>query len=117
MARRDPRRPISGACWTISASSPWSHSLKGWWSAGWQPMSCASSSRSGEFYLYDLAVAGSHRRRGIATGLIEALKKIAARRGGYVIFVQADWADEAPVALYSKLGRREDIHHFDIPVE
>lgn len=80
-------------------------------------MSCASSSRSGEFYLYDLAVAGSHRRRGIATGLIEALKKIAARRGGYVIFVQADWADEAPVALYSKLGRREDIHHFDIPVE
>jgi len=70
-----------------------------------------------EFYLYDLAVAGSHRRRGIATGLIEALKKIAASRGGYVIFVQADWADEAPVALYSKLGRREDIHHFDIPVE
>ncbi len=69
-----------------------------------------------EFYLYDLAVAGSHRRRGIATGLIEALKKIAASRGGYVIFVQADWADEAPVALYSKLGRREDIHHFDIDV-
>lgn len=70
-----------------------------------------------EFHLYDLAVAETHRRRGTATGLIESLKRIAARRGGYLIFVQADWQDEAPVALYSKLGRREDIHHFDIAIE
>lgn len=69
-----------------------------------------------EFYLYDLAVAEGHRRRGIASALIEALKRLAAERRAHVIFVQADWEDEAPVALYSKLGRREDIHHFDIPV-
>src|SRR3546814_5509315 len=43
-----------------------------------------------EFYIYDLAVAADHRRRGIATALLEQLKQIAAIRGAYVVFVQAD---------------------------
>ena len=34
--------------------------------------------------------------------------------GCYVIFVQADHGDDAAIALYSKLGRREDVLHFDI---
>jgi aminoglycoside 3-N-acetyltransferase I len=67
-----------------------------------------------EIYIYDLAVA--HRRRGIATALIEALRKIAAARGAYVVFVQADLGDDAAIALYTKLGRRESVLHFDIPV-
>jgi aminoglycoside 3-N-acetyltransferase I len=35
-----------------------------------------------------------------------------------VIFVQADTGveDEAAIALYTKLGSREDVLHFDIPV-
>jgi aminoglycoside 3-N-acetyltransferase I len=69
-----------------------------------------------EIYIYDLAVARRHRRQGIATALIMELKKIAAARGAYVIFVQADLGDEAAIALYSKLGRREDVLHFDIDV-
>lgn len=67
-----------------------------------------------EFYLYDLAVAAAYRRRGIATSLIRSLQDIAARRGIYVIFVQADHGDDPAVALYSKLGIREDVMHFDI---
>lgn len=67
-----------------------------------------------EFYIYDLAVAQAHRRRGVATGLIEALKAECARRGVYVIFVQADYGDDPAVALYTKLGTREDVMHFDI---
>ncbi|MFQ3613113.1 MAG: AAC(3)-I family aminoglycoside N-acetyltransferase [Cyanobacteriota bacterium] len=72
-----------------------------------------------EIYIYDLAVAKEHRRQGIATALIQELKKLAAARGAYVIFVQADTGpeDEAAIALYSKLGKRENILHFDIPVE
>ena len=69
-----------------------------------------------EFYIYDLAVAARHRRQGIATGLIEHLKRIAAGTGGYVVFVQADPGDAAAIALYSKLGIREDVLHFDIAV-
>jgi len=69
-----------------------------------------------EIYIYDLAVAQPHRRAGIASALIEALKPIAAERGAYVIFVQADPVDAPAVALYSKLGRREDVLHFDIEV-
>lgn len=33
-----------------------------------------------EIYIYDLAVAAAHRREGIATALIQELKKIAAAR-------------------------------------
>nr|AEI30156.1 gentamycin 3-N-acetyltransferase [uncultured bacterium] len=69
-----------------------------------------------EIYIYDLAVAAAHRREGIATALIEGLKKIAADRGTYVIYVQADVGDSPAIALYSKLGAREDVLHFDIIV-
>ena len=70
-----------------------------------------------EIYIYDLAVAAAYRRRGIATALIRELGHIAAARGAYVIFVQADLGDAPAIALYSKLGVREDVLHFDIPVE
>jgi aminoglycoside 3-N-acetyltransferase I len=49
--------------------------------------------------------------------LIQELKKLAAARAAYVIFVQADIGDEPAIALYSKLGIREDVLHFDIVVE
>src|SRR5215471_9294743 len=69
-----------------------------------------------EIYIYDLAVAASHRRRGVATGLIGELRRIAAERNAYVIFVQADLEDEAAIALYESLGTREMAYHFDIEV-
>jgi aminoglycoside 3-N-acetyltransferase I len=69
-----------------------------------------------EIYIYDLAVASAHRREGIATALIEHLKRIAADRGAYVIFVQADLGDEPAIAIYTKLGTREDVLHFDIRI-
>lgn len=72
-----------------------------------------------EIYIYDLAVAQAHRRQGLATALIEKLKVIAAERGAYVIFVQANTGveDEAAIALYSKLGKREEVLHFDIAID
>lgn len=71
-----------------------------------------------EIYLYDLAVLSEFRRQGVATSLITTLRQIAAQRGAYVVFVQADTGveDEAAIALYSKLGLREEVLHFDIPV-
>jgi aminoglycoside 3-N-acetyltransferase I len=69
-----------------------------------------------EIYIYDLAVAEAHRRRGVATALIEALQRIGAERGAWVIFVQADPPDAPAVSLYDKLGTREEVLHFDIPV-
>lgn len=67
-----------------------------------------------ELYVYDVAVATAYRRRGVATAMFEELKNVAAARGVYVIFVQADYGDEAAIALYTKLGVREDVLHFDI---
>ena len=67
-----------------------------------------------EIYIYDLAVLESHRREGIATGLINKLREIARDFGAYVIFVQADVGDDPAIKLYESLGTREDVHHFDI---
>ena len=70
-----------------------------------------------EVYIYDLAVDADHQRRGVATALIEALKVEAGLRGAWVIFVQADYGDDPAIALYEKIGVREDVMHFDIKPE
>ncbi len=69
-----------------------------------------------EIYIYDLAVAEAHRRRGIATRLIGQLRAIAQQRGAWVVYVQADYGDDPAIALYDKLGVREEVLHFDLPV-
>jgi len=69
-----------------------------------------------EVYIYDLAVAQAYRRQGVATALIGHLKTIARERHASVIFVQADRGDEPAISLYTKLGAREEVLHFDIEV-
>lgn len=67
-----------------------------------------------ELYIYDLAVREPYRRCGIATALIERVKRMARDRGAWIIYVQADLGDDPAIALYSGLGSREDVLHFDI---
>lgn len=67
-----------------------------------------------EIYIYDLAVAAADRRRGLATALIGNVREIAAARGAWVVFVQADHRDEPAISLYEKLGARQEVLHFDI---
>lgn len=69
-----------------------------------------------ELYIYDLAVAPEHRRQGIATALIQRLREIAAERGAWTVYVQADHGDEPAIALYDKLGTCEEVLHFDLEV-
>ena len=69
-----------------------------------------------EVYIYDLAVARPHRRQGIATRLIQQLRAIAHERGAWVVYVQADHGDHPAISLYDKLGAREEVLHFDLPV-
>jgi aminoglycoside 3-N-acetyltransferase I len=61
-------------------------------------------------------VAAPHRRQGIATTLIDRLREIARERGAWVVYVQADYGDDPAIALYEKLGVREDVMHFDLPL-
>ena len=67
-----------------------------------------------EIYIYDLAVAEAHRRQGVASALIERLRQIARARQAWVLFVQADRGDDPAIALYEKVGTREEVLHYDI---
>ena len=67
-----------------------------------------------EIYVYDLAVAAAHRRRRVATGLLEELKRVARERQAWVVFVQADHGDDPAIRLYESLGTREEVLHFDL---
>jgi aminoglycoside 3-N-acetyltransferase I len=69
-----------------------------------------------EIYIYDLAVAESHRRRHVATSMIDELRRIASARSVYTVFVQADLEDGPAIALYQSLGTKEIAYHFDIEV-
>lgn len=68
-----------------------------------------------ELYIYDLAVRAGYRRKGIATDLIERVRRLAREKGAWVVYVQADLGDDAAIALYDRVGSREDVLHFDIP--
>ncbi|WP_336485477.1 AAC(3)-I family aminoglycoside N-acetyltransferase [Methylobacterium nigriterrae] len=73
--------------------------------------------RRREIYIYDLAVRSQDRRRGVATALVEGVRRIGAQREASVVYVQADPGDDPAVSLYGKLGAREDVMHFDIAVD
>lgn len=67
-----------------------------------------------EIYVYDLAVASQYRRRGVATAMLTEIRHIAAETGAWVVYIQADHDDPPAAALYSKLGTREEVLHFDL---
>ncbi|MEP6751959.1 MAG: GNAT family N-acetyltransferase [Candidatus Dormiibacterota bacterium] len=57
-----------------------------------------------EMFLYELGVAESHRRQGVATVLVAALKDLAREKGCYGMWVLCDDDNEAAVKTYRKVG-------------
>lgn len=67
-----------------------------------------------EIYIYDLAVDEACRRQGLGEALVNETRRIAHDVGAWVVYVQADHVDPPAIALYTKLGAREDVLHFDM---
>jgi ribosomal protein S18 acetylase RimI-like enzyme len=57
-----------------------------------------------EMFLYELAVDEAHRRQGIGTTLVEALRDLARERGCYGMWVLTDDDNAAAGATYRKAG-------------
>jgi ribosomal protein S18 acetylase RimI-like enzyme len=57
-----------------------------------------------EMFLYELAVDEAHRRQGIGTALVEALRDLARERGCYGMWVLTDDDNAAAGATYRKAG-------------
>jgi aminoglycoside 3-N-acetyltransferase I len=64
-------------------------------------------------FLYEIGVIETHRRRGVATAMIESLKEICRERGAFKIFVIAAASNSAALRLYDSTfgdaGRRESV--------
>jgi ribosomal protein S18 acetylase RimI-like enzyme len=61
-----------------------------------------------ELLLYELAVGEGHRRRGVATALIIALRALARNRGCYGMFVLVDDDNGPALATYAAAGARHE---------
>ena len=57
-----------------------------------------------EMFLYELGVAPSARKRGVATELVRALAALAETRGCYGMWVAVDVDNEAALATYRRAG-------------
>lgn len=69
-------------------------------------------------YIYDVGVAESHRRRGIATELMRALAAHARSLDLGDLWVQADAEDTWAVAFYESLGLAAgEVKHFEFTPE
>ena len=64
----------------------------------------------------DVEVVGEAETGRDAVAMIRELQRISDARGAWVVFVQADPGDAPAVALYSGLGEREEVLHFDLRV-
>ena len=66
-----------------------------------------------QFYLYDIAVDEPYRRRGIASGLLQALTSLCQERGYECFYVQADADDDDAVAFYRSTSAKEQaVFHY-----
>jgi ribosomal protein S18 acetylase RimI-like enzyme len=64
-----------------------------------------------EMFLYELAVDEGHRRSGIGTALVEALRELAHERGCYDMWVLTDEDNDAALGTYRKSGSAESSTH------
>ncbi|HEX3385554.1 MAG TPA: GNAT family N-acetyltransferase [Mucilaginibacter sp.] len=72
---------------------------------------------SPEMYIYDLAVATDHQRKGIGTKLLQTLEDHCRANGYREIFVQADMPDIHALEFYrSTGGNAEQVVHFTYPI-
>jgi ribosomal protein S18 acetylase RimI-like enzyme len=58
--------------------------------------------KGSEMFLYELAVADSVRRQGVASALIGALRSLAVERGCYGMWVAVDQDNDPALATYRK---------------
>ena len=68
---------------------------------------------SNEVYVYDLAVAQGHQRKGIGEKLLDELGTLCKKRGDKEFFVQADIDDKHALEFYHATGGvPEKVIHF-----
>ena len=60
-----------------------------------------------EMFLYELAVADAHQRRGIGRALVDALATLAVEHGCYGMWVLTDFDNDAALATYRRGGATE----------
>ncbi|HSF86931.1 MAG TPA: GNAT family N-acetyltransferase [Acidimicrobiia bacterium] len=60
--------------------------------------------KGAEMMIYELGVAPMHRRRRVGTNLVDALRRLARKRGCYGMWVPIDAGDTIAIATYRAGG-------------
>jgi ribosomal protein S18 acetylase RimI-like enzyme len=60
--------------------------------------------KGAEMFLYELGVDEPHRRQGVATALVEALKDLAREKRCSGMWVLCDEDNEAAITTYRRVG-------------
>lgn len=61
-----------------------------------------------ELFLYELGVADAARGRGVASGLVDAMRRLAAERGCYGMWTLTEPENEGACATYRRAGASEE---------
>jgi ribosomal protein S18 acetylase RimI-like enzyme len=61
-----------------------------------------------ELFLYELGVADAARGRGVGTGLVDAMRRLAAERGCYGMWTLTEPENDAARATYRTAGASEE---------
>jgi aminoglycoside 3-N-acetyltransferase I len=68
-----------------------------------------------ELFVYDLAIAVEHQRKGLGKELFRQLQIYAHQHKIYQLFVEADAEDEGAISFYRSLDTEELVaHHFTL---
>lgn len=71
-----------------------------------------------EGFVEDVAVAPKHRRRGIASVLVQQISDYARERGAHMIYVASHIARQEGHAFYKKIGFKElEVKVFELPLK
>ena len=64
-----------------------------------------------EMFLYELAVDGAFRRRGVGRALVDALADVAREAGCHAMWVMTDADNDAALATYRSVGAEQESTH------
>ena len=81
--------------------------MMGWWSVSRRESTTSHPDKPAELWVNEVALAPTHRRRGLGKAVLKALLEVGRAQNCRVAWVLTDRNNVAAMALYSSIGGKE----------